>query len=243
MRIAFDLDGVLADLHGPFVQTALRLFPELDPATLRSADVAASPPAGDEEPESDEPGVAPVSLALSKRQSEAVWKALGKTEDFWEQLQEIESGAIARIAQLAEARRWEVLFITSRPRTAGRTVQVQSQRWLQRLGFPLPSLYVVHGSRGRIADALKLDVVIDDRPDNCLDVVLDSKAAAILVWRGDPNTVPTHARRLGIAVAPTVAACLDVLIDAETDDGGGLLARLRKLFGIRTKSKGLRPLA
>ena len=187
MRVAFDLDGVLADLHGPFVQTALRLFPELDAAALRGADVAASPPMGDEEPASEEGVAGPASLALSKRQTEAVWKVIARTEDFWEQLREIESGAIARIAELAEAKRWEVLFITSRPATTGRTVQVQSQRWLHRLGFPLPSLYVVQGSRGRIAEALRLDVVIDDRPDNCLDVVLDSKAAAILVWRGDPD--------------------------------------------------------
>ena len=29
MRIAFDLDGVLADLHGPFVQKVKELFPRL----------------------------------------------------------------------------------------------------------------------------------------------------------------------------------------------------------------------
>jgi hypothetical protein len=241
MRIAFDLDGVLADLHGQFVQTALRLYPDLDVKAILSAEVAASPPPDEEEPDSEEGTQPPANVVLTKRQLDAVWKVLTTTPDFWEQLQEIEQGAIARIAQLAEERRWEVLFITSRPRTQGRTVQRQSQRWLQGLGFDMPSLYVVHGSRGRVADALNLDVVIDDRADNCLDVVLDSKAAAILVWRGDPANVPAHARRLGIAVAPTVAACLDVLVKAESDDGTGLLARLRKLFGIRTKSAVLRP--
>ena len=45
MRIAFDLDGVLADLHTPFVTTAIQLFPELDAAAMRNADVGASPPA------------------------------------------------------------------------------------------------------------------------------------------------------------------------------------------------------
>ena len=44
MRIAFDLDGVLADLHGAFAQTALRLFPELDPRRVRAPEVGASPP-------------------------------------------------------------------------------------------------------------------------------------------------------------------------------------------------------
>ena len=91
-----------------------------------------------------------------------------------------------------------MLFITSRPSSAGRTVQRQSQRWLQRMGFPLPSVYVVHGSRGAVAQALNLDVVIDDRPDNCLDVVLGSKAGAVLIWRGPQEKVPVSARRLGI---------------------------------------------
>ncbi len=73
-----------------------------------------------------------------------------------------------------------MIFLTSRPQTSGRTVQRQSQRWLERHGFVMPSVFVVHGSRGRIAEALDLDVVIDDRPDNCLDIVLESKAGAVL---------------------------------------------------------------
>ena len=95
----------------------------------------------------------------------------------------------------------------------------------------------MHGSRGRVADALAIDVVIDDRPDNCLDVVLESKAGAILVWRGTQATVPSSAKRLGIAVVPHVAGVLEALVKA--DDGGGdgsLLDRLRRLFGLKTKA-------
>ena len=69
----------------------------------------------------------------------------------------------------------------------------------------MPSVYVVHGSRGQIAKALQIDVVVDDRPENCLDVVLESQAGAILVWRGQRESVPASARRMGIAVVPTVA--------------------------------------
>lgn len=243
MRIAFDLDGVLADLHTAYVQTALRLFPDLDRRTVVDVEVGSSPPDDDEESRdesestTDETPAAADDVALTRGQSDAVWETLIRTENFWESLGEIESGMIARIAALSEERRWEVLFITSRPRSAGRTVQRQSQRWLHELGFPLPSLYVVHGSRGRIADALKLDVVVDDRPDNCLDVVLDSKAGSILVWRGDRAKVPVSAKRLGIAVVPTVAACLEALVEVEKSrDGGGVLQRLRGLFGLQTRS-------
>jgi len=241
MRIAFDLDGVLADLHTPFIRMATKLFPDLDRVAVGSADVAASPPADDERASDDgaDSLVPPLpTVSLSRRQSAQVWREVAATTDFWETLGEIEPGAIAKLASIADARGWEVLFITSRPRSAGRSVQRQSQRWLEQHGFPLPSLYVVHGSRGRIAEALALDVVVDDRPDNCLDIVLESKAGALLVWRGDPSQVPVSAKRLGIAVAPTVEAVLTALIEAEraADGESSMLNRLRKVFGLPLKS-------
>jgi len=236
MRIGFDLDGVLADLHTPFVQTAIKLFPNLDARAVGAADIGASPPDETHEPPADAPAP-PSDVVLDREQTRAVWRVLTGTNDFWAGLQEIEPGAIARLAQLADARRWEIIFLTSRPKSAGRTVQRQSQQWLDRHGFPHPSLYVVHSSRGRIADALHLDVVVDDRPDNCLDVVLESKAGAVLVWRGPQSTVPSSARRLGIAVVSTVGACLDALVQAqESDAEGGVIDRLRRLFGLRTRS-------
>jgi hypothetical protein len=239
VRVAFDLDGVLADLHTPFQGAVATLYPELDAAAIGASDIGQAPADGDgsaEEP-SDVPADASTAVALSRAQSDAVWRHVAGVENFWETLDEIEHGAIRRLADVADARGWEVLFITSRPTSAGRTVQRQSQRWLADKGFPLPSVYVVHGSRGQVAQALRLDAVIDDRADNCLDVVLESRAGAILVWRDGRSAVPASARRLGIAVAPSVAVTLDRLIEAEeAQDGGGLLDRLRRLFGLRTKT-------
>lgn len=243
MRLGFDLDGVLADLHTPFVKAAVALFPELDQAHIGAADVGASPTEDDREPSDtpeEETAPALVSPPISRRQSDAIWRHLAAIDNFWEGLEEIESGAIARLASVADERRWDVLFITSRPMSAGRTVQRQSQRWLERQGFPLPSVFVVHASRGRVAQALALDVVVDDRPENCLDVVLESRAGSVLIWRGPQAAVPASARRLGIAVSPAVNACMDTLIEAERSEAeGGLIDRLRRLFGLKTKSAGV----
>ena len=236
MRIAFDLDGVLADLHTPFVRTAIEMFPELEPARVESRDMTGGAELPDEGGDEDDvPPVLP-GVNLNRRQSDAVWRRLAATENFWETLDELEPGAIARLAALADERRWDILFITSRPHSVGRTVQRQSQRWLERKGFPLPSVYVVHKSRGRIADSLGIDVVIDDRADNCLDVVLESKAGALLLWRGDLAAVPVSAKRLGIAVAPTVGRVLEALVEADRSADGSLLDRLRALFGLRPKA-------
>jgi hypothetical protein len=132
-------------------------------------------------------------------------------ENFWETLAEHEPGIVQRLAAITAERRWEVIFLTKRPSSAGSTAQIQTQRWLQSKGFPCPSVYVVQGSRGRIADALELDVVVDDRPENCLDVIADSTASAILVWREAEHRMPASEGRLGIGIVGSVAECLDLL--------------------------------
>ena len=148
-------------------------------------------------------------------------------------------GIVARLAQTAAERRWEIVFLTKRPKTMGATAQVQSQRWLVSKGFPLPSVYVVQGSRGRIAAALDLNVVIDDRPENCLDVSIESKARAILIWRDDEKAPPAAARRIGIGVVRSVGDGLDVLTTLDKSDASsdpGLLARVRKMLGLKEQT-------
>jgi hypothetical protein len=231
LRLGFDLDGVLADMNKALAREALKIFPGLDP---HAVETRPRPPDPDT-PEGEPGETAPLSLQLTDRQERQLWSAVKDIPNFWETLDETEPGIIARLAATAAARRWEVMFLTSRPRTAGDTVQVQSQRWLSRHGFSLPALYVVSTSRGRIAQALGLDVIVDDRPENCLDVAIESKARAILIWRGDENAVPASARRLGIGGVTSVAACLDLLIAAEDPDpaGGGLMDRLKRLLKLK----------
>jgi hypothetical protein len=247
MRIGCDLDGVLADLNRAFTTVAVRRYPELDLSAVTAAAVVAAAPGAieaidgiDEREEAlaQAPPTDGGPLALTRRQMDGIWKELCAVPDFWETLEEIEEGAVARLAALADARQWEVVFLTSRPPSAGRIVQRQSQRWLDRKGFPFPSVYVVHKSRGRIAEALALDVVIDDRAENCLDVALESKARAILIWRGAASSVPASAKRLGIGVVPTVAACLDLLVEADrsAETPVDFVQRLKRLLGLGSRA-------
>lgn len=148
---------------------------------------------------------------LTAREQIRLWRHVGTLDNFWQSLREIEPGAVKRLAEVAAAHRWEVIFLTKRPASAGATAQVQSQRWLMSKGFERPSVYVVQGSRGLIAAALELDVVVDDRHENCYDVVVDSGARAILVWRGQGEQFSAAAERLGVEVVRTVGQCLDVL--------------------------------
>ncbi|MBZ5558495.1 MAG: hypothetical protein LAO77_14585 [Acidobacteriia bacterium] len=240
LRIAFDLDGVLADMDTELVRHAEALFGEPMTRKLEERTADAEDPAkpGDAKTAVDD---VPVStrLHMTARQTRRLWQHVGSINGFWEGLKEIEPGTVARLAAVAADRRWEVIFLTKRPDTVGAIAQVQSQRWLEAKGFALPSVYVVQGSRGLIAAALHLDIVVDDRPENCLDVVVDSKARAILVWRDDEKNLPATARRLGIGAVKTVAECLDILtkVDSPEGDQPGIMARVMKLLGLNETAR------
>jgi hypothetical protein len=236
LRIGCDLDGVLADMDAGLLREAETLFGK---GVARRLEDSAEAPPPDVEPDdaatSRPVSIPPARLQISSRQERRLWRHIETVENFWEGLAEIEPGVVKRLASLAAERRWEIIFLTKRPESAGATAQVQTQRWLQAKGFTLPSVFVVQGSRGRIASALHLDVVIDDRPENCLDVVMDSKRArALLVWRDDPAKLPAAAQRLGIGVVKSVSQCLDILtqLDGPDKDEPGVLARVKKLLGL-----------
>jgi hypothetical protein len=262
LRIAFDMDGVLADMHAALTVEAERLFATpgdsapLDSArgalTLRQAQshpehgrgvrdsrgAATALEGALERPEASPAGVglpgSPHSH-LTSGQIDQLWHHVAHINNFWEGLQEIEPGAVARLARLAGERRWEVLFLTQRPPTAGATVQQQTQRWLQRHGFDLPSVYTTRRSRGLIAAALDLDVVVDDRFDGCVDVAGESKALAVLVWGAPDVAIPARVGRLGITVVPSVNKCLDMLegLDAAHGSARGLMSRLKHALRLK----------
>jgi hypothetical protein len=252
LRIAFDMDGVLADMESELARQAEILFGERlarreqacannSVAVPEGVDAATDGPATADTQRQAAAETAPdnvrplAKLNLTARQQKKLWRHVESIENFWQTVQEIEPRVIERIGALARDRRWEIIFLTKRPETVGSTAQVQSQRWLESRGFPLPSVYVVQGSRGRIAAALGLDIVVDDRPENCLDVVVDSKARAILVWRDVQKPLPVAARTLGIGVVKSVAECLDVLTQIDSPDRNepGVIDRVKKLLGLK----------
>jgi hypothetical protein len=95
-------------------------------------------------------------------------------------------------------------------------------------------VFVVTGSRGLIAASLGLDFVIDDRMENCMDVVADSKARALLVWREDAKPSPATAARLGIGVTASTAACLEILAAIEGPASkANVVDRVKRLLGLR----------
>jgi hypothetical protein len=229
------MDGVLADMHASLAVEAEQMFTEHEESTVHALETALEqkPPA--RPPIARRPG--PPPLTMTAQQTDMLWERVAGTNNFWEGLAETEPGIVARLARLAGERRWEVIFLTQRPPTLGSTVQQQTQAWLRRHGYEMPSVYTTRGSRGAIAAALNLDVVIDDRFEGCVDVADESDARAVLVWRQPDESVPAKARRIGITVVRSVGECLDLLerFESPSTSEPGLMNRLRDALRLKRR--------
>jgi hypothetical protein len=207
LHVGFDVDGVLADMESELARQAELLFgtrPAASDPSLEPRSAAASATSTWPRETVLLPGL---GLGLTGRQQQLLWRHVAAIPSFWESLKEIEPGAVALLAATAAERRWRIVFLTARPESAPST-QRQTERWLESHGFALPNVFLVQGSRGRVATALGLHFVIDDRPENCVDVLADSKSRPILVWRGDTQRLPEVARRLGIGVVRSTSDCI-----------------------------------
>jgi hypothetical protein len=69
----------------------------------------------------------------------------------------------------------------------------------------------VPGSRGDAANAVKLDIAIDDRLTNCVDIIAASRAKAVLLQRRDDPRIRDQALARGIGVVSTLAEALDAI--------------------------------
>jgi len=195
LRVGFDLDGVIADFRTAFLQVA---------ADVLGRDAI-------RRPSSPMPDLDAVSPADAKR----VWKVIADTPNWWLGLAPFEPAQIARLYQLARKHRWEVSFLTSRIPTSGDSVQFQSQTWLEAYGYYMPAVVTVPGSRGEIANALRLDLVVDDQLLNCLEVVGASQTKAILLLRVGDAALEQQATERGIGVTHRLDEVIEVMVQLQ----------------------------
>jgi hypothetical protein len=219
IRVGFDVDGVVANFNKTFRETA---------ASIESNGI------------SSEPGGRTLAADAMKR----VWDHIGRTPQWWLQLEAYEDGQIERLYKTSRDRRWEVYFMTTRPASAGETTQFQTQWWLESHGFPLPAVLTVPGSRGDAANALKLDITVDDRLTNCIDIIAASRSKALLLLRRDDQNVRDQALARGIAVVGTLEAAITAVEEFEEVKRAtsGRLSRLADWFKPSKSDEGRLPI-
>jgi hypothetical protein len=181
LRLGFDVDGVLADFRSAFRETARRY---LD---------------GDDESK------------LGPRDIEKVWAHIAKSSNWWTRVRPFEPAEIARLYALARASRWEVFFLTKRPPSGGDAVQFQTQWWLEQHGFYLPAVLTVPGSRGELANSLRLDLVVDDQIVNCAEIIGAGPTKTLLMVRDPDPALAKHATDRGIGVVSCLAEAIPAI--------------------------------
>src|SRR5262245_37152726 len=192
LRLGFDLDGVVADFRTAFLDMA---------ATVVGCAYITNP-------RSPMPGLDAVSPTDAKR----IWKVITDTPNWWLGVAPYEPAQIARLYQLARRYRWEVSFLTTRIPTAGDSLQFQSQTWLEAYGYYMPAVVTVPGSRGEVANALRLDVVIDDQFLNCMEVIGASQAKGLLMLRIPDQDLHQQATDRGLGVVSSLQEVIEVLL-------------------------------
>jgi hypothetical protein len=218
LRVGFDMDGVVADFQTAFRATA-------DAVDEKSASRAPSHP-------------------LTADAVKRAWERIARTPQWWLTLDAYEPDQLRRLYQTSRERRWEVYFMTTRPSSAGETTQFQTQWWLEKHGFALPSVMTVPGSRGDAANAVKLDIAVDDRLTNCVDIIAASRAKAVLLQRRDDPGIRQQALARGIGVVSTLAEALDAIEQFEEAKRTtvGRLSRLADWFKPSKHHGALLPL-
>jgi hypothetical protein len=189
LRIGIDVDGVIADFRTAFHAAALRCL---------KRDVS-------DQEDFDSPS------PLSPDDIRRVWDYIARTQNWWMEVQAYEPEQIARLYSAARGRGWEIFFMTKRPPSAGDSVQFQTQWWIERFGYYLPAVLTVPGSRGEVANGLRLDIVIDDQSMNCIEVISASPAKALLMLRSADAVAREHASNRGIGVVATMSDAITVL--------------------------------
>jgi hypothetical protein len=189
LRLGVDIDGVLADFRAAFRDAARECL---------RRDVAV-----DSEPD---------EAALSHSEIDRVWTHIGRSANWWMSVKAYEPDEIANLYALARSGKWEICFLTKRPASAGDAVQFQTQWWLEQQGFYLPAVITVPGSRGDLANALRLDLVIDDQFVNCAEVIGAGPTKALLMLRDANPAMQKHAMDRGVGVVSSLAETIPILL-------------------------------
>jgi hypothetical protein len=187
LRLGMDVDGVLADFHSYF-------------RALATSELGLRGASGDES-------------GLSKGDVDRLWKAVARSANWWMNLPAYEPEQITRLYDLSRQGRWEVFFMTSRPASGGDTVQMQTQVWLERHGFFLPTVLTAPaGARGELSRSLRLDLMVDDHLINCMEIVGASNTKVLHMARGTlEEGRRKQAEARGIGVVTTLAEALDAI--------------------------------
>jgi len=112
LRVAFDLDSVLADFGRVMAVVEKKLFTSPESESDNTEEDATAKKKGHRV---SRRGPGP---ALSRRHQERVWEAIREIPDFWIKLQPRDPDAVRQIHEVSLQHRWDEFFVTQCPSTS-----------------------------------------------------------------------------------------------------------------------------
>jgi 5'(3')-deoxyribonucleotidase len=164
MKIGIDVDGCLADFNRSYRTLVLDLTGILLPAiddtypNCWNYDLAAG---------------------VTREQASNCWRHIKDSTSFWRHMGALPDARLA-LKILADAS-WasDVYFVTSRP---GNSSKQQTEDWLRAHGYyTSPTVLIANGNKGLLSSGLGLEVFVDDKLENCEDVLVTSPACQVFL--------------------------------------------------------------
>lgn len=158
MRLAIDLDGVVANFTKRYGEIINKLYP-------------GAIPEGYDPPDWD------WTDKLTPEMTKAAWEEIVRTSQFWLSLDTYPENAQALHAFINAYPSVEVYYVTARAETADYPVLLQTRWWLEQRGlmtYNTSIIRVEHGKdKGRVLRALAVDYSVDDNVDNVINSMND----------------------------------------------------------------------
>ena len=128
-------------------------------------------------------------LGLSREQEQACWKLVEADPNFWTGLDALNQFPKVQDTDV-------VYFITKRKQTPGRSTDRETGTWLRdKQGLELPTVLAIP-NKGEVCRALKVDAFIDDKPENCWDVLDNSATTKVFLLDQPWNQWDTRVTRI-----------------------------------------------
>lgn len=191
MRLGIDVDGVLADFNTSFINR-----------TISVTGVDLFPPRPFDIPIWDYPQ----HYGYGAAQVEAAWENICADPMFWAKLPLYDwtQAFLRRLNTSTD----DVYFITSR---LGAGPKQQTEAWLQYYGGPIYPTVLISGAKGYCCKALQIDVYIDDRDKNVIDVRTTSPATRVFLLDQPWNRTPGVTEAKGIERITNPLEMLDAI--------------------------------
>jgi hypothetical protein len=116
-----------------------------------------------------------VDAGTTKAQRSEAWAAIRADRAFWTNLPAHEGGPDFLKWLYQDRTHDDVYFVTSRP---GELAKQQTEDWLYDFGYPGATV-IISSEKGEVCHAVKADYYIDDKTENCQDVVVKSPSTKV----------------------------------------------------------------